>query len=107
MARSSRVLALALSYPGMEQLLKVIEIAGSIPLFANAIDATPGRVNTWIYSTRKIPLEYIPRIVDFADDPTITPETLRPDFRDGWRLLARQLNNRRRTDTAVLEGEPQ
>ncbi|MGF6986508.1 DNA-binding transcriptional regulator YdaS (Cro superfamily) [Paraburkholderia atlantica] len=110
MTRSVDAQAIARAYPGMDALLLAIDLAGSIPRLALAINTTPSRVNTWIHSTRRVPLEYVGAICEVAHDPRITPHTLRPDYVDGFAVLARHLRKRSRPASKVvdeeLEGEP-
>jgi DNA-binding transcriptional regulator YdaS (Cro superfamily) len=106
MPRSAEADAIARAYPGMTALLFAIEHCGGIPSLALRIPTTPGRVNAWLNSSRRVPLEYVPAVVDATDHPSVTPYTLRPDFAAGWRRLARQLPRDDET-VEVLEGEPQ
>jgi DNA-binding transcriptional regulator YdaS (Cro superfamily) len=105
MTRSVEALAVARSYPGMPALIRAIELAGSQPLLAQAIGTEPQKVANWLHHTRRVPLEYVPLIVAAVHHPDVTPVTLRPDFRQGWALLGRQLRMPARGREAASEPE--
>jgi DNA-binding transcriptional regulator YdaS (Cro superfamily) len=116
MTRSVDVIAAAAKHPGMPELIRAIELLGSLQLLAVAIGVGPGKVRSWLTTTYKVPLEYVPRVVKAANDPAVTPQTLRPDYAEGWSLLAAQLAPqpapRKRMRSApesaeALEGEAQ
>ncbi|WP_187611278.1 YdaS family helix-turn-helix protein [Paraburkholderia sp. 31.1] len=91
MTRSIEAVAIARSYPGMHALIRAVEICGSHLLLSQAIGVRKQNIANWLHVSRMVPLEYVPSIVAVANDPEVTPWTLRPDFAQGWALLARQL----------------
>lgn len=116
MTRSVDVIAAARQHPGMSALIRAMEICGSLQLLAVAIGVGPGKVRLWLTSSYEVPLEYVPLVVAAANDPEVTPQTLRPDYAKGWTLLADQLAarpaSRRRSRSAqesaeALAGEAQ
>ncbi|MEM5297623.1 YdaS family helix-turn-helix protein [Burkholderia sp. JPY481] len=112
MTRPVEALAIARAYPGMSALIRAIELCGSQLLLAQAIGIRNAKLSAWLHQTRKVPLEFVPLICAAANHPDVTPMTLRPDYMQGWALLARQLRGAPREadaerEPAALEGEPQ
>ena len=107
MTRNKNAIDAARRYPGMPALIRTIEICGSQELLALSIGTSSGLISSWLHQTRRVPLQYIPFLVAAANDPDVTPMTLRPDYAKGWELLSRQLrmsSSRVRREPA---GEPE
>jgi DNA-binding transcriptional regulator YdaS (Cro superfamily) len=98
MTRSVDAIALARSFPGMHALIRAIEICGSHQVLAQAIGARKQNIANWLHVSHNVPLEFVPYIVAVANDPEVTPITLRPDYAQGWALLGRQLRVPSRAD---------
>jgi DNA-binding transcriptional regulator YdaS (Cro superfamily) len=96
----------------MQALIRAVELSGSQELLGQAIGVRPEKISTWLHRGRAVPLEYVPFIVAAVLHPDVSPVTLRPDFHQGWALLARQLRMPLRgyqvdAHESALEGEPQ
>jgi Putative antitoxin of bacterial toxin-antitoxin system, YdaS/YdaT len=76
---------------GLVALDHAISLAGNLSRFAVAIGVPQQTVYHWRRTLFIVPLEYVPRIVAFARDVRVSPYTLRPDYAEGWALLAQQL----------------
>jgi DNA-binding transcriptional regulator YdaS (Cro superfamily) len=72
-------------------LARAITLAGNQTRLARAIGVSPPAITRWLDGTATIPLEIVPKVVAFAQDPKVSPYTLRPDQRSNWGLLLQQL----------------
>jgi DNA-binding transcriptional regulator YdaS (Cro superfamily) len=88
---AKRTLKQQLAARGLVALDRAISIAGTQEQLAMLIGVTPGAISHWRRKGMPIPLEHVPRIVALAQDVRVSPYTLRPDYAEGWALLARQL----------------
>jgi DNA-binding transcriptional regulator YdaS (Cro superfamily) len=76
---------------GIAALDIAIKNAGGQGIFALHLGLTSATVSHWRVRFYVIPLEWVPAIVAIANDPRVTPYTLRPDYAPQWVMLAEQL----------------
>jgi DNA-binding transcriptional regulator YdaS (Cro superfamily) len=76
---------------GIPALDIAIANVGGQGLFAMRLGVPNPTVSHWRTRTFSVPLEHVPAIVAIANDPRVTPYTLRPDFETQWTILAPQL----------------
>ncbi|WP_233854273.1 YdaS family helix-turn-helix protein [Paraburkholderia sp. HD33-4] len=76
---------------GLEALDLACDLAGTQFVLAEAIGVSSATISSWRNRYERVPLTHVPHIVEFANDPRVTPMTLRPDYQRGWLLLSKQL----------------
>jgi hypothetical protein len=80
----------AMASRGIAALDIAIGLASSMTALAAEIGVHVSTMCCW-RTANFIPLDHVPFLVAAANDPRVSPLSLRPDFREGWALLARQL----------------
>ncbi len=68
----------------------VRKVGGSRKLCA-MLGISPQAIAQWKIRALPIPMHLVPLVVDIAQNPLVTPYTLRPDLWRVWKLLDRQL----------------
>jgi DNA-binding transcriptional regulator YdaS (Cro superfamily) len=81
------------SAAGIAALDIAIANAGGQGLFAVRLGVPNPTISQWRTRSFIVPLEWVPGTVAIANDPRVTPYTLRPDFAAQWVMLAQQLTN--------------
>ncbi|CAE6958961.1 YdaS family helix-turn-helix protein [Paraburkholderia domus] len=76
---------------GMVALSHAVRLCKTQTELARRINTDSRRLWNWMYRDHQVPLAMVPFVVDAVNNELVTPETLRPDFAEGWRLLAKQL----------------
>jgi DNA-binding transcriptional regulator YdaS (Cro superfamily) len=76
---------------GIAALDIAITIAGGQGIFGLSLGVPSTTISQWRTRFFVVPLEWIPMIVKIANDPRVTPYSLRPDYATQWVLLAEQL----------------
>jgi DNA-binding transcriptional regulator YdaS (Cro superfamily) len=85
--RARRIAAL-----GIRALNIAIARLGKQTVFAKRLGVSDQVVSHWRHRDLLVPLEHVAFVVQLAQDPAVTPYTLRPDYAEGWALLAHQLS---------------
>ncbi|WP_116315095.1 YdaS family helix-turn-helix protein [Cupriavidus taiwanensis] len=82
---------------GKETLVRAIEYHGGPTKLAEALGTDAPRVHHWLNRSKVgCPLEMVPFVIAVCPDVAgLQPETLRPDFAEGWALLRVQLRKGR------------
>lgn len=76
---------------GMAALFHAVRLCKTQTELARRIDTDSRRLWNWMYRDHQVPLAMVPFVVDAVNSELVTPESLRPDYAEGWRLLAKQL----------------
>jgi DNA-binding transcriptional regulator YdaS (Cro superfamily) len=76
---------------GIAALDIAIQIAGGQGVFARRLGLASTTISQWRTRLFIVPLDHVPAIVAIANDPRVTPYTLRPDCSAQWIQLAVQL----------------
>jgi DNA-binding transcriptional regulator YdaS (Cro superfamily) len=90
-------------HSGFYALVRAVEICRTRRELARRVGVDPMSVWHWLNRDAAIPVQHIARICAAVNDPDVTPWTLRPDFIEDWKLLARLLRPLLPDDAAPID----